>query len=144
MIYLDSCALAKLVREEAESEALRGFLDERHDVEHVTSELARTELVRVVRRANHDPQGHLLVSGEAFARQLDDASNVLVSVSQLVVDTEILDQAGALESPFVRSLDAIHLASTARLGAAITEFVTYDKGLRRAAEELGMTVVAPN
>lgn len=50
---------------------------------------------------------------------------------------------GALESPAVKTFDAIHLASAAQLGSALTQFVTYDQGLRAAAAEVGMRVVTP-
>ncbi|MCX9191376.1 VapC toxin family PIN domain ribonuclease [Carbonactinospora thermoautotrophica] len=143
MIYLDSCALVKLVREEDESEALRAYLDAHADVEHVTSELARAEVMRVIRRVNHDDQGRLLVTEEEFARQVADASDVLDAVSYVTLDVDLLDEAGAIRSPHVRTLDAIHLASAALLGPALTAFVTYDKRLRQAAEQAGNPVVAP-
>src|SRR5688572_724733 len=49
MIYLDSCALVKLIREESESLALQAWLDERADEVMITSELARAEVLRAVR-----------------------------------------------------------------------------------------------
>ncbi|MFI5533722.1 type II toxin-antitoxin system VapC family toxin [Kitasatospora sp. NPDC051853] len=143
MIYLDSCALVKLVREEAESSALRRFLDEHADLESVTSELARTEVVRVVRRANHDPHGRLTVAQEAFAAQLAEARAVLAEVDQVTIGPELLDRAGAIEAPYLRTLDAVHLASALALGLGLRWFVTYDKGLRSAAEAIGLAVVSP-
>lgn len=143
MIYLDSCALVKLVREEDESAALRAFLDARQDVDHVTSELAHAEVLRAVRRANHDDHGRLLVAEGTFAQELQDAADVLDAASQVVLDTEVLDQAGAIQAPFVKTLDAIHLASAVMVGPALMYFVTYDNGLRRAAEEVELPVAAP-
>ena len=48
LLYLDSSALVKLVREEPESAALRGFLA---DADLVSSELVLTEVPRAIRRA---------------------------------------------------------------------------------------------
>ena len=42
------------------------------------------------------------------------------------------------------ALDAIHIATALELGAALTHFVSYDKRLAAAAEENGLTVVAPD
>jgi predicted nucleic acid-binding protein len=44
----------------------------------------------------------------------------------------------------LRSLDAIHLASAASLGAAIGVPVTCDRRMARAATALGMAVLAPS
>ena len=143
MIYLDACALVKLVREENESSALRDFLDGQRNTEHITSELANAELMRTIRRVNHDDQGHPMISEAAFEQQLQDASDVLDSVSQIALDTEVVSQAGAIEVPFVRTLDALHLATAAQLGEAVTGFVSYDKGLLSAAEQAGLPTVTP-
>ena len=50
-LYLDTSALAKLVLNEAESDELRNFVGAQ---EVVSSQLARTELVRTV--ARHRPR----------------------------------------------------------------------------------------
>ena len=50
MIYLDTSALVKLVFEEAESEALGGWLGERSDLPKLSAEVATVELVRTGRR----------------------------------------------------------------------------------------------
>ncbi len=53
LFYADASALVKLVRVEAESEALRAFLE---DADLVSSELVLTEVPRAIRRAVvHDP-----------------------------------------------------------------------------------------
>ncbi len=46
MIYLDSCALVKLVRTEDGSSALQEWLDERCDELAVTSALSRAEVLQ--------------------------------------------------------------------------------------------------
>lgn len=45
-VYLDSSALLKLVHTETETAALRRYLDRHRTDQHVTSALARTEVVR--------------------------------------------------------------------------------------------------
>ena len=60
----------------------------------------------------------------------------------LVADHEFAPRsAGAFqEDPHVGSLDAVHLASARKIGAELTDFVTYDERLARAAEAAGMPV----
>lgn len=143
MIYLDSCALVKLVREEDESPALQAWLDERADEVVVTSELARAEVLRVIRRSNHDERGEL-VDADRFVAELDEAAAVLGAVTQVVVDRAVLDRAGAVEAPMVRTLDAIHLATALDLRASKIEFVTYDRRLAKLAEIAGFDPVGPS
>jgi hypothetical protein len=45
----------------------------------------------------------------------------------------VLDTAGDIERPQLRSLDAIHLASALALGNGLTGLVTYDRRLATAA-----------
>jgi predicted nucleic acid-binding protein len=143
VIYIDSCALVKLVREEDESAALQAWLDERADEVVVTSELARAEVPRAVRRSNHDERGEL-VDTDRFNAELDEAAALLDAVTLFVVDRDVLDRAGALDAPMVRTLDAIHLATAVDLKAAIIEFVTYDQRLAKLAEIAGFEVVSPS
>jgi predicted nucleic acid-binding protein len=142
VIYLDSCALVKLIREEDESQALQAWLDERAGDVMVTSELARAEVVRVTRRNNHTDRGEL-IDARKLTADLDEAAAVLEAVTQVVIDRKILDRAGALEAPTVRSLDAIHLATALDLQASMIEFVTYDRRLAAVVREAGLAVVSP-
>ncbi|MDN5917286.1 MAG: type II toxin-antitoxin system VapC family toxin [Pseudonocardia sp.] len=142
MIYLDSNALVKLVREEAGSESLFQWLDERSDEPLVTSALARTEVVRAVRRGNHSERG-VLVDPTAMAEELDAAVEVLDAVAMVSLDSALLDRAGELEQPMLRSLDAIHIVSALWLDVVGLAFVTYDRRLGAVAGELGLDVVAP-
>jgi len=74
VIYLDSCALMKLVRREAETEALREWLDLRHEQPVITSELGRAEVLRAARRVG-DPvlAGARAVVGDLIWVPLDRA-----------------------------------------------------------------------
>jgi hypothetical protein len=45
--------------------------------------------------------------------------------------------------PRLGSLDSIHLASADPFRVELTDFVTYDHELTKAAEDLGLPVTAP-
>lgn len=141
---MDSCALVKLVRAEAESAALQAWLDGRPDEPVATSELAEAEVLRAVRRSNHTSRG---VPGDAaqFARELAEAADVLARVGQVPLDRDLVRRAGAIEAPMLRTLDAIHLVSALDVlaGFAQRHFVTYDNRLAEAARAAGLNVVAP-
>ncbi|WP_448073091.1 type II toxin-antitoxin system VapC family toxin [Georgenia yuyongxinii] len=126
--YLDTSALVKLVVAEAESVALREWLSG-SDRQAASSDLARTELARAVRRA----APHL--AGQARA--------VLDSLVLLDLTAEMCEQAGRLGPPSLRSLDAMHLAAALRLGDELDGLITYDDRLAEATAALGIPVLAP-
>jgi len=132
VIYLDSCAIVKLLVPEGETNALTGWLNDRADEPVVTSMLAEIEVPRALRRmAPH---------------RLGVVSGVLARIGRFEVDPPVRATAGAYVEPNLRSLDAIHLATADNLvasGKRLTAFVTYDKRLGTAAAEAGHTVVAP-
>lgn len=132
MIYLDACAIVKLVAVEPESAALAHWLRERADQKLVSSVLADVEVPRALRRG---APGMVVRVGPILAR--------LVRVE---IDTSIRATAAAYVEPHLRALGAIHLATAAHLGDSglpITDFVTYDQRLADAAAEAGFSVVAP-
>jgi predicted nucleic acid-binding protein len=131
VIYLDSCALVKLVSSAPETAALERYLRERADQRHVASALVRTEVRRALRRI------------EAPARTLTTADKLLAAVITISIRDELLDAAGRLAEPGLRSLDAIHLATAQSLGPALTAFVTYDRRLLDAADRAGLPTAAP-
>ena len=125
--YLDSSALFKLVVDEDESAPLRSWTDSRT---LVSSEIAIVEVSRGVRRVGR-------------ADRFDDLIGALVErVSLAPVSRDLLRSAAAIESPHLRALDAIHIA-TASLLAAEAIFVTYDHRQFEAAEAVGLQVLAP-
>lgn len=126
--YLDTSALVKLVIEEAESASLVAWLTSA-DREPVTSDLARTELARAVRRWAPD---------QAVA-----ATQVLEAVSVIALATSTFDAAGRLDPVEPRSLDALHLAAALELGDDLEAFVTYDDRQAAAARAYGIEVVDP-
>jgi len=142
MFYLDSCALVKLLLEESESAALEKFLTLHSSVPHISSRITSAELVRIVRRNGHDDQGRV-IEPEELRDDLADATEIAEEIDYIDVTSAVLEQAGVFEQPFLRTLDAIHLASAQRLGNGLTAFVTYDKRLAAAAEDVGLPVVMP-
>lgn len=129
MIYLDTSALMKLVRQEAESLALRNWFADKLDLPLVSSELAKVELLRSARRAGTAT----LLEARALVDQL-----FLMQLSGSAID-----MAAEIGEPMLRSLDALHLASAVLLGDDLTDFVTYDHRLAAAAAEAGLPVTTP-
>ena len=125
--YLDASAIVKLIVREPESEALERWLGEGRQ-EVVSCAIVRTEVVRAAA-----PRGP-----EAILR----ARRLLDRLDLIILDDELLDRAGELVEP-LRSLDAIHVAAALELGDELEAFVTYDRQMTRAAESLGLPVVAP-
>jgi predicted nucleic acid-binding protein len=126
--YLDSSALVKLVVEEPESAALRGYVRRRRPL--VSSALARTEVLRAL----------LLEGEEAIAR----GRSVLERVDLIRVNDRILNAAGTLLPVDVRSLDAIHLATAQQLAGDLGSLVSYDTLMLEAARRLGIRTRAPS
>jgi predicted nucleic acid-binding protein len=129
LLYLDSSALVKLVLPEAESAALLESLSVWPV--RLSSELARVEVMRAVRRVIHDPADE------------QRAEEVLAGLHLMKIDSDILSRAARLEPRTLRSLDAIHLASALSVGADLGGIVIYDNGLATAAADCGLTVMAP-
>lgn len=125
-VYLDSSALVKLVAAEKESDDLEAFVRGR---EIVSSEIARTEVVRAVARR------HVALA--------EAAEDLLADISLVVVDT-VATMAAAWVRPWtVRSLDALHLAGAIQLNANLDAFVTYDRRMVEAGRMAGLPVASP-
>ena len=126
--YLDTSALARLVVTEAETpEPERWLRDE--DRAPVSSDLARTELLRMARR----------VAPDRAVR----AREVLDSLDLLLVTTPTFEAAARLDPTSLRTLDAIHLAAALDLGDELHGLVTYDVRFADAARANGVVVIAP-
>lgn len=128
MLYLDTSALAKLCKIEAESAALEQWLED-HPAAWVTSAITEVELTRSIARAY--PAGLARVPG------------LLQRCDRLRIDERVRTEAAALEPSTLRSLDAIHLATALELSESLDAFLVYDKRLGEAAEAMGLTVEAP-
>jgi uncharacterized protein len=133
IVYADASALVKLVRDEAESSALRTYLQ---GAGLVSSELVLTEIPRAVRRAAAlDPDLPLDL--------LLERAGALIEVLALrPLDRALLAGAGALSEPALRALDAIHVAAAVDLDP-IEAFVTYDERQAAAARLAGLRTMAP-
>ena len=129
MIYLDSAAVVKLVHAEAESTALRDWLDERAETGWISSVLTEIESFRAL--ARHAPG--------AAAR----LPAVLDLIDLIPLDPPIRIAAQTVRPATVRSLDAIHLGTALQVRQTLTSFVTYDKRLLNAAITAGLTAEAP-
>ena len=133
MIYLDTAALVKLIRVEAESTALVAWLADRPGRSLVCSTLVEVELPRALRRSQ--------------PAALGSVAAVLGRLHRVEINAAVRATAGAYMDPLLRSLDAIHLATAEFLmssGEVDCTFVTYDKRSAEAAEKAGLTVVAPS
>lgn len=130
MIYLDSAAVVKLVHVEAESVALRGWLDERAETGWISSVLTEIESFR------------------ALARYAPDAISRLPAVLDLIdlinLDPAIRTLAQNARPTTVRSLDAIHLGTAMHARPALTAFVTYNNTLLDAATAAGLPASCPS
>lgn len=126
--YVDTSALVKLVVVEPETAALRSWI-RAENPELASSDLARTELLRAVRR----------VAGDRVVQ----ARAVLDSVTLISVRTATFESAGQLDPARLRTLDALHIASALELGDDLSGIVAYDERLADAARSHGIAVVAP-
>jgi predicted nucleic acid-binding protein len=117
----------KLVVQEPESVALRRYLRRRQPL--ISSALARTEVLRAL----------LPAGDEAVTR----GRTVLQRIDLVRVNDRILNAAGVLRPPELRSLDAIHLVTAQELGGELTALVTYDDRMVAAAKQLGYRIVQP-
>lgn len=127
-VYLDSSALVKLAVREPESGALRRAIRRRRPL--VSSALARTEVSRALLPLGPDAVGR--------------GHEVLSRVDLVRINDRVLHAAGAMLPPDLRSLDAIHLATAAQLGADLSRIVTYDERMAEAARSLGWAVSSPS
>ena len=132
-LYTDSSALVKLVVEEPESAGLRACVSGR---ELVASELVLVEVPRAIQRLAATTR----VPRRRLARGLE---LVLGAVALLPLEREVLQRAGAFDAPFLRALDAIHLAAALDVADVIDSFVSYDERQIEVARVAGLPVLSP-
>lgn len=126
--YIDSSAFTKLVLDEPESDDLRSYLAQ-STVTLVSSALLRVETSRAIRQ--------VVVAREA----LDDLEAALDAITLVAVSEGILRRSAAVEPAGLRSLDALHLATSLEVGAR--EMIVYDRRLAAAARAGGIAVTSP-
>lgn len=125
VVYVDTSALAALLIDQPESQALLDWLDHA-PATLVSSDLLETELRRIAIREDLD--------------QLD-VTALLDGVAIAAFDRAVYRNAGFLPMPHLRTLDALHLEAAIRLDA--TAILSYDRRLSRAARSVGLDVIAP-
>jgi predicted nucleic acid-binding protein len=126
--YLDASAAAKLLVEEPESQALAGYLDSvSADDPIVSSALLETELRRLAVREG--------VSQAAV-------TEVIERVDLVEPNRSVFHEAGVLPGRGLRTLDALHIATAVRMGAATV--VGYDVRLLEAAGSVGLRTASPS
>jgi predicted nucleic acid-binding protein len=125
--YLDSSAIVKLATRESETGALRTELA--HWPQHASSRLAEIEVRRAALDAGHTARKR--------------ARDVLRAISLIAIDDAIVEAASVLLPPFVRSLDAIHVASAMALADDLGVLITYDRRMQRAAMTYNVPILAP-
>jgi uncharacterized protein len=127
-VYLDTSGAAKLLVDEAESEALAAYLDRTVDEQElVSSALLETELRRLAMRL-----------------QLDQSmvTDLLARVDLVDPPRSLFHEAGLLPGTHLRSLDTLHLATALRVDSEA--FVAYDARLLDAARSVGLLVHSPS
>ena len=129
MIYLDTSAFLTTVLDEAESAALLEYLHGHPDGQLVSSGLLAVEARRAVLR--HRPA------------RLPRTDVLLGQVEQIGISDAVIESAGRLPDPMLRSLDAIHLATALLIRDDVEALLTYDARLREAAQSHGLPTVAP-
>jgi uncharacterized protein len=129
MIYLDSSAAVKLVHAEAESQALRDWLEERADTGWISSVLVEVETYRAL--ARYAPGA------------LTRVPQVLDLIDLVDLTPAVRARAQAVGPVTIRSLDAIHLATALHIHGQLIAFVAYGSRLCEAARTAGLPVQAP-
>ncbi|MHB8620245.1 MAG: type II toxin-antitoxin system VapC family toxin [Chloroflexota bacterium] len=128
-VYVESSAFVKLFLPEPESLRLAGYLASYP--RKVSAMLLRTEALRAAVRATLSPARVRLVRA------------LLETISLIPTHVALSDDAGTLQPPELRSLDAIHLATARSVADHLAAFVTYDARLAAAAAWHGLPVVSP-
>jgi len=126
--YLDASALVKLAVHEPESTALQHAVVQCDGL--FSSVVGAVELTRALARTGRP-------------EVLEQADAVLDAVFLADLTPMIRGQAGRLQPPALRTLDAIHIATAASLALSDLDFVTYDDRQVDAARGRGLRVVQP-
>lgn len=130
-VCIDSSALLETLLEQPRADEVRGVLGRAHRI--YASELLLVECARAWRRRHPD------------ARELPEEARVALDACELVeVDMDVIERAMWLGDAFVRSLDAVHVATADLLRAEGVEglvVVTLDGRMRDCAAAMGFAVL---
>lgn len=111
---------------EPESAALKQWM---HGKSPASSDLLRTEARRAV--------AHLPTS------VMQNCDKLLSGVHKIRLTSALLDRAGRIPGPELRSLDTIYVASALQLGEGLAEFVSYDHRQLAVAKRLDLRTASP-
>jgi predicted nucleic acid-binding protein len=129
LIYLDTSAFLKTVLAEPQSVALGTYLATFRSPRFVSSALLAVEARRSVLRAE-----------PASLPRLDLE---LLDVIQVDMDGAVLENAGRLPDPALRTLDAIHVATALLIRDDLDVLVSYDHRMLTAAAAHGLHTASP-
>ncbi len=129
-LYVDASALMKRYVDEHDSEAAVGLMAA--DPVLVTSRLTEVEVRRNLTR---------LLDGASLTAARRQVATDLDAFALVSLDAVTCNEAARIaEETLCRSLDALHLASAVRAGAATT-LLTFDVRQAQVARSLGLAVV---
>jgi uncharacterized protein len=129
LIYLDTSAFLKTVLGERQSAALNAHLSAIEDAGLISSALLSVEARRSVLRI--DPA------------QLPRTDLGLLRVEQVDVSGAVLESAGRLLDPLLRTLDAIHLATALLIREDVDVLISYDQRMLAAASAHSIPTASP-
>lgn len=127
MIYLDTSAFLKTLWDEVESAALSRAIDNQATI---SSALLAVEARRSTLRV--------------AAEMLPRTDLLLGEVTQVELTSPILESASRLPDRYLRTLDAIHLATALLIQNDLDVLITYDVRLLDAANAHGIPTAAPS
>lgn len=133
-LYLDASALVKLIAKEPESPALTAYVG---GASMASSELVLAEVPRAIRRLR---TGRRRGEQEGLAREME---RVLRQLAFVPLTRKVVTDAGRYPEAFLRTLDAVHLASAITIEAELGTFVSYDERQIEAARHAGLGVAFP-
>ena len=138
MIYLDTSAIVKLLRREAETGALLEHLDAHPEQDLLTSALTTVEAARALTAL-----GAADIANRAVRRsdRIEIGDSVIPTVS---ITPTVLDLARTLPPAVLRSLDAVHLATAILAGDSLDHVITYDKRMIAAAGAADLHTSSPS
>ena len=127
-VYVDTSVLARVLLDEPDKLTISQHLDT--FTQRVASRLLQVELRRVGVREG----------------LFDRADRLLMDISLVSLDEEILTAAETVAPSTVATLDAIHLATAVRLAdeGELDAMMTYDKRLADGARQHGLSVLSPS
>lgn len=124
--YIESSAVMKLFEPERGSHELRQWLMSQENLDLVTSELTKLEVV-----------------GNLSKNRLVEARAFLDNLTLIQVKRSILEDAVISMQLGLKALDAIHHATIRLVIADLAGAISYDKRLNKSVESLGVRVISP-